>query len=295
MSSLSFDPIAHLYDVTRGHPDDIAQQIGQTIAKIANATAQTDFLEIGIGTGRIALPLAVLGHTYTGVDISQKMLQMLEAKLQTQAWQEQEQPWGTLPDEDPTRVSAVQRFRQGEGSASMRLVISDMTTLPFLDASFDVVIAVHVFHLVADWLQAVREVRRVLRPGGVFLHCWDEFVVSDIQRVDDEWLRILHELGGKINRPGAASCSSVAELLQSWGLQPQEFFVAKWESSVTPRQAVEYLAQRLWSGTWGVPDDLFATSIELLRHWATSYYGEKMDTEQKQERRFVISRTQIEQ
>src|ERR1700730_2705394 len=173
MPSLSFDRVAHLYDATRGYPEVVAQQIAQAIDRAADATPHTAFLEVGIGTGRIAFPLVSLGRNYTGVDIAPKMVGVLEDKLRTHGWQEYEQAWGSLPDEESMTSPTVHRFIHSDPTGSMRLAFSDMTALPFRDASFDVVVAVHVFHLVGDWRQAVREVLRVLRPGGVLLHCWD--------------------------------------------------------------------------------------------------------------------------
>lgn len=42
--------------------------------------------------------------------------------------------------------------------------------LPFPDASFDVVISDQVFEHVMDYPSTLREIHRVLRPGGAFLH-----------------------------------------------------------------------------------------------------------------------------
>lgn len=44
--------------------------------------------------------------------------------------------------------------------------------LPFEDASMDVVISNEVFEHVLDYPQAIAELHRVTRPGGVFLHCF---------------------------------------------------------------------------------------------------------------------------
>jgi len=295
MPSLSFDPVAHIYDATRGYPDEVAQEIAQAIAHAAHATPETTFLEVGVGTGRIAFPLASLGHIYTGVDISEKMIQRLEGKLLDAGWQEYEQLWGSLPDENGVGAYPVWRFREPEKQAAMRLVLADMTQLPFHNASFNVVIAVHVFHLVEGWQQAIREVLRVLRPGGIFLHCGDECLISPLLVVDEEWRKILFELGGSSRRPGAPSHTVVTQFLREQGLQSEEFRVTHWESAVTPRQAVEYVALRMGSSTWNVPDDLFATSIERLWQWANQYFGDGIDIPRRQVREFGISKTEVSQ
>ena len=48
-------------------------------------------------------------------------------------------------------------------------VLADAATLPFADAAFDCVIATEVLEHCADPAAVVREVARVLRPGGVAL------------------------------------------------------------------------------------------------------------------------------
>src|SRR5712691_10619530 len=293
MPSLSFDSVAHLYDATRGYPAEVARQIVEAIVDTADATPQTRFMEVGVGTGRIAFPLASLGHIYTGVDISEKMVEHLEAKLVGDGWKEDEQAWGGMADENSAETCVVRRFTSSEKQASMRLVMADMTRLPFYDASFDSVIAVHVFHLVDGWQQAVSEVLRVLRPGGLFLHCWDEYMISDRLVVESEWQKIVRELGGEVNRPGVHSRFSIIQWLRERGLQPQEFAVARWESMSTPRQAVEHVRKRIWSSTWVVPDDLFAASAERLWRWADNYFGAAMDTPHAQTRQFVICKTGV--
>src|SRR5215469_8679113 len=110
MPSLSFDPVAHIYDATRGYPVEVAQRIAQAIETVAGATPATTFLEVGIGTGRIAFPLASLSHIYSGVDISGKMIEQLEVKLAEDGWQEYQQPWGSMPDENDENSPIVRRF-----------------------------------------------------------------------------------------------------------------------------------------------------------------------------------------
>jgi ubiquinone/menaquinone biosynthesis C-methylase UbiE len=294
MASLSFDPFAHIYDATRGYPEDIAYQIAEAIDNEAEATAHTRYLEVGVGTGRIALPLASLGRSYTGVDISEKMLAQLESKLLSTGWQEQTEAWGALPDEDKDFSPPVMRFLSEKRQSRLRLVIADMTALPFTNAAFDAVVAVHVFHLVEGWQQAVREVQRVLHPGGVLLHCWDEQGKSDVQRLREEWTTILHELGGDDRRPGAPSQHAVTTLLHEWGLQTEQKCVLTWLQPVTPRLVLETILQRQWSSTWLIPDAIFTVAAHRLQEWAYDYYGEGIDTVRGQERSFIISKTRMQ-
>jgi ubiquinone/menaquinone biosynthesis C-methylase UbiE len=293
MPSISFDRVAHAYDATRGYPPGIDQHIAKAIVDTVNAKPETTFMEVGVGTGRIAFPLASLGHTYTGVDISENMVRQLATKLLQNGWQEYQQAWGSLPDEKDVSAHPVSRFRDRAKRASMRLILSDMTALPFRDASFDVVLAVHVFHLVDGWQQAVLEALRVLRPGGVFLHCWDEFVNVKVWPVAETWGKIVRELGGEVKRPGVTARSEVTAWLREQGLQAQEIPVAQWEVTQTPREAVEQVTSRLWSSTWVVPDDIFAASVVRLESWAKDYFGAAIDTQFKGTRQFVICKTEV--
>lgn len=56
----------------------------------------------------------------------------------------------------------------------VQFTVATATELPFPDASFDIVIAGLVLHLIAEPARAVREMARVTRPGGtVAAYVWD--------------------------------------------------------------------------------------------------------------------------
>ena len=59
--------------------------------------------------------------------------------------------------------------RDGIGAGAVELVTAGAPALPFADESFDVVLAMHVLHQVPDVSAALREMRRVLRRGGILL------------------------------------------------------------------------------------------------------------------------------
>jgi SAM-dependent methyltransferase len=66
-------------------------------------------------------------------------------------------------------LRAARGFLRERGVASAAFVASDVQALPFRDGSFDVVTCRIAAHHFADVAAAVREIRRVLRPGGSFL------------------------------------------------------------------------------------------------------------------------------
>jgi SAM-dependent methyltransferase len=54
-------------------------------------------------------------------------------------------------------------------AAQRHLSLGNAVALPFAEDTFDVVMANHMLHHVPNVTQAIREVHRVLRPGGIFV------------------------------------------------------------------------------------------------------------------------------
>jgi ubiquinone/menaquinone biosynthesis C-methylase UbiE len=72
-------------------------------------------------------------------------------------------------DLDADMVRRARRRLAPYGDGRVRLDVADATQIPAPDASFDAVADFGIIHHIPDWQQAVREVRRVLKPGGRFL------------------------------------------------------------------------------------------------------------------------------
>ena len=70
------DHIAEIYDEWFAAPTDTEDTVG-FLSELAGAGP---VLELGIGTGRVALPLARRGHEVHGVDASEAMVEKLRAK-----------------------------------------------------------------------------------------------------------------------------------------------------------------------------------------------------------------------
>jgi ubiquinone biosynthesis O-methyltransferase len=95
----------------------------------------TQLLDVGCGDGLLACAAATRGAAVTGLDPDPAMLAAARARAE--------------------RAGVKATFEDGR-----------VERLPFPDASFDVVAAVTVLCFVADASGAMREMARVLRPGG---------------------------------------------------------------------------------------------------------------------------------
>ena len=115
-----------------------------------------DVLDVGCGTGTLAVAAAGAARrvTVTGLDADASILERARARAS----------------------DAGLEIRFDEGSA---------TTLPYAEASFDVVLCTLMLHHLADDAkhEAARELARVLRPGG-------RVVVADPGRPQDPLMRV---------------------------------------------------------------------------------------------------------
>src|SRR5579864_5016889 len=74
-----FAPFAHRYDASLGTMGEAAA-IAPVVDVLAELAGGGPALELAIGTGRIALPLAARGVPVAGIDLSEPMLAELRAK-----------------------------------------------------------------------------------------------------------------------------------------------------------------------------------------------------------------------
>lgn len=117
-------------------------------------------LDVGCGAGVDTLCAALLAGPegeVTGADASPHMLDRARANLAAMnaATDAAAPPMGPIPARH-----APARF------APVRFVETGAERLPFASGSFDVVISNGVFSLIVDKPAALREIHRVLRPGG---------------------------------------------------------------------------------------------------------------------------------
>ena len=72
------------------------------------------------------------------------------------------------PDEDALEEAGA-RFRRYVDSGRLKLVKARAESLPFPQGFFDAVASAHTFHHIRDKPSALREILRVIKPGGVIV------------------------------------------------------------------------------------------------------------------------------
>lgn len=236
---MSFDRAVDYYDQTRGFPPGVAEQVARAAAGLLGPNAT--IMEVGIGTGRIARPLAALGYKIYGLDISIQMMQRLRA---------------TLP----------------AGVPEPRLVLGNAAQIPWMPGSFDATLAVHVFHLIPHWQDTLEEIIRVLKPGGILLHGTDWHPPeAPSARLRNHWNEILHS--HEVPSPDRARPEKIRAALTASGAKMTEVIAARWEESFDISKHLDQLAQGMYSSTWRVPPEQLPEYMEELRSWARQEFG----------------------
>ena len=85
-------------------------------------------------------------------------------------------------DLDPDMIAQARRRLSSYSSERLRLFVGDAAAINSPDASYDAVFDFGIVHHVPHWQQAIREISRVLRPGGRF------FFEEVTKQALDRWL-----------------------------------------------------------------------------------------------------------
>jgi SAM-dependent methyltransferase len=251
-NSRSFDRAASFYDQTRPLAETIAKPGIQAILDITGPGRH--LLDVGTGTGRISIPLLERGLDVIGCDLSSKMLSRLQEKL-----------------------------------PSARIAQADATYLPFPSEHFEFVMTVHILHLIPFWRDVLREIARVLQPGGAYLNVktWGSAGVSMRERLRVFWRDWLQTEGFNASNPGLQDQKEFVRELESMGADLKEVEVLRYPLTFTLREELERFASRIYSDSWDIPNPVFDASLKELRAWIENEYGD-LDQPRQDEVRFAI-------
>jgi ubiquinone/menaquinone biosynthesis C-methylase UbiE len=122
--------------------------------RLAEGLSSRRALDLGCGTGVVSLALARRGFDVLGIDHSREMLDLAEQKL-----------------------------AEADVRGPYRFVVGDVRNLPVADATFDCVTCQGLLHHLDELEPCLRELARVLRPGGHFFISDPCLDVTPLQRV----------------------------------------------------------------------------------------------------------------
>jgi len=238
--SINFDRAASFYDETRGFPPGEEQAVANLFVRAGGLAPASRLLEIGVGTGRIALPLAPHVAALVGLDLSRAMMRRLLDRRTTEP---------------------------------VHLVQGDATHLPFPPGCFDAVLAVHVFHLIPTWEQVLQGLVRVLRPGGLLLHGYNQRDEGDIAALWSAWRASLAE-EGLPEHVGVQDMRQETFLLEA-GWQPTgERLSHNYTLIYRPQNLIDGIQTRRFSSTWRLTDAQIERGMAAVRAEALSRFGD---------------------
>ena len=234
--SLRFDRAVDYYDRTRALS---RTSMAKILPLLKDRFGEGPCLEIGVGTGRMALPLWEEGTAMIGLDLSRPMMRRLIANA-----------GGRMP---------------------FPLLVGNAEALPFEDDSLAGGLAVHVFHLIPEWRVAARELVRVVRPGGA--------LVIDIGRQTRGPFRdLLAEFARAAaieqDHRGVNEPVELDETMSELGCSPEGLEVFIESRSATYNNTIAALEEGTYSITWSADESTRKGAAEQTRRWAEDRYGD---------------------
>jgi SAM-dependent methyltransferase len=239
----SFDRIAGVYDATRSAPAHVASALTAALVRVLRETADPpQLLEVGIGTGRIAVPLAAAGVRVTGVDISRRMLEVLRGKR-----------------------------------SQVRAVLAEAAQLPFRAGSFDAALFVHVLHLVPEIDATLQAAMGVVRPGGAVIHVSEDPEPGGPHLEANRMLWDVVEERTREKRPADVHAEATAAFergLGESGAAVELRRVIDYDAPFQPRRALEHLRRRDFSSHWRIPEAALADVVAALEQRFVERWGD---------------------
>ena len=233
--SLVFDRAVDYYDKTRSLS---SASMDRLVPLIRGEIGDGPCLEIGVGTGRIALPLQAGGTAMVGLDLSQPMLRRL--------------------------------VHNAGGRLPFPLVAADASSLPFADDSFAAALAVHVLHLIPEWRRALGELVRVVRQAGA--------LVIDIGRqTQGPFRELLAEFAGAAKIPethrGINHTDELDAAMAEFGAELARAEAITERRSATYEKTIEALEAGTYSITWAADEATRRRAAAHVRRWAEARFG----------------------
>lgn len=242
---ISFSAAVSFYDDTRKLPSHILEQAYDLLYRRLGWNKGDFCAEVGVGTGNVALQLAMRGLRVLGLDVSREMMAL-----------------------------APPKFRQAGVLDRLLLLEGDARQLPIRPSSFTCVVFAHILHLLEDWKDVLRQCRALLKPGG-------HFVISgsshrfEMRELRLEYRRLAAEAGYPEIRPGIKDIEEAAEFLEREGCRVEWLTSEslKWSEETALTDLLSNYRRKLFSETWLLPEELHHQICDELERFAAERFG----------------------
>jgi len=239
---MSYATIADSYNEINFIDSQAAADVGKAVVEIVGAGAL--IADLGGGAGRISVPVAEAGARIIALDFEYEML----------------------------RVSRENAKRRG---VEARHVNADVVHLPFKSNSFDGCITTSVYHLVPAWRDSIKEVARIMKPGGVFIIGRN---VMEAGSCADRVRKQLRQIAGTFDpsiRPTDAAGPELLKYIGSIGGQlDKPITVTSWVESESPNQIFERIRNRKHNETWALSEDTYAKVVSDMPAWIEQNFSD---------------------
>jgi ubiquinone/menaquinone biosynthesis C-methylase UbiE len=165
----------------------VAASQERALASFLSPIAGRTILDVGTGTGRAAIALALKGGVVTGVDASEEML-------------------------------AVARRRAADAGAAVTFDRADAHGLAYADRSFDAVVCLRVLMHTPGWRESLAELCRVARDRVVI----DYPALASAAAMQSVARRLAHAAGARVEAYRVFSDGSIREVLERSGFRVRE-------------------------------------------------------------------------
>ncbi len=238
LRSVAFDRAAEYYDATRGFAPETEAAMTELLRDELGGRGRV--LEVGVGTGQVALPLNAAGIPLVGIDLARAMMDRLIAKA------------GGLPP--------------------FPLVQADATRMPLADDTFGGAYLRWVLHLIPAWEAALAEIVRVLRPGGALVVSLGSYG-GPRSEIQDRFT----QLAGISLEPIGLTWDGYEPLddaMRGLGATPRELPSLFDRERETLATFIDGIANGRYSWTWKLEEPgLLASVAAEVRIWAEERFG----------------------
>jgi len=234
-----YSQIAQSYDRYRDISPSRLKLWLNKIIQLGKIAPGSRVLDIGCGTGRLTIPLQQMTDAEVyGLDLSPEMLEQAMNK---------------------------------KGAEAIHWILGDAQALPFSDKFFDCTFMCLVLHHIEDRAQAIKEMYRVLKPGGRSL-IW----TTPHPQIKSSLLNEFFPSLPKIDLNRFPSITTIKTLMKAAGYFSIQEEAVIFQERIATSRYIEKVRNKYISTLSLLSEEEFAAGLKKLEKCLPQRYGQRM-------------------